>query len=135
MAPQETARRMSVLLVDDEPAVVDALRRRLRSLRKGWNVLTASGGSAAVAVLETQTVDAVVTDMRMPGMNGLAVLERTRELQPNALRIVLSGQIEPANAEATRAVAHHCLTKPCSVETILALLDGAGHAATTNEDA
>jgi DNA-binding NtrC family response regulator len=113
----------SVLLVDDEPAVLEGLRRRIRQLRKGWDVAVAQGGRAAVSMLEARSVDAVITDVRMADVDGLAVLRCAEKLQPHALRVVLSGQLDSASAAETAALAHHCLSKPCSAEKIVALIE------------
>jgi DNA-binding NtrC family response regulator len=115
--------RKSILAVDDEPAVLEALRRHFRTLRREWVFVTAANGQAALESLGAQTFDAVVTDMRMPAMHGLALLERVKDLQPHALRILLSGQIDPAVETARTEIAHYSLSKPCSAETIVGLID------------
>src|SRR5580698_3460054 len=102
-------RRKCILIVDDEPSVLEALSRRFRSVRRDWDVVSASGGSAALELVGNRKVHAVMTDMRMPGMQGEALLEQVRVLQPKALRIVLSGQLDAANTAATVGTAHHYL--------------------------
>jgi DNA-binding NtrC family response regulator len=112
-----------ILIVDDEPPVLKALSRRFRSQRADWEIVCASGGDAALELVESRKIDAVMTDMRMPGMQGEALLEQVQALQPRALRIVLSGQLDEANAAATVRSAHHYLSKPCDFGVILALID------------
>jgi DNA-binding NtrC family response regulator len=116
--------RKSILAVDDEPAVLEALRRHFRTLRREWVFVTAANGQAALESLGAQTFDAVVTDMRMPAMHGLALLARVKDLQPDALRILLSGQIDPTVDAASTEIAHYSLSKPCSAETIVGIIDG-----------
>ncbi|AOK14709.1 two-component system response regulator [Burkholderia cepacia] len=84
-----------ILLVDDEPAVLSALKRLLRPAR--YEVLTADGGEAALEVLASTEVDLIVSDMRMPGMSGAAFLARARDLQPDTMRILLTGYAEIAS--------------------------------------
>jgi DNA-binding NtrC family response regulator len=112
-----------ILIVDDEPTVLKALSRRFRTERAGWEVVCAAGGDAALELLESRKVHAVMTDMRMPGMQGEALLEQVQLLQPRALRIVLSGQLDDANSAATVRSAHHYLSKPCDFGVVLDLLD------------
>jgi DNA-binding NtrC family response regulator len=112
-----------ILLVDDEPAILKALSRQFRSARRDWEVVCASGAQAALELVEARTIDAVMTDMRMPGMPGEALLEEVQVLQPRALRLVLSGQLDEANVAATVGAAHHYLSKPCDFGVILDLID------------
>lgn len=78
-----------ILLVDDEPAILRSLQRLLR--RRGYETLTAESGVAALAMLETASVDVIVSDMRMPNMNGAEFLARARSLYPDVIRILLTG--------------------------------------------
>src|ERR1700758_3619182 len=79
----------TLLLVDDEPSILNALRRLFRP--QGYRVLTAEGALVAIDLLQGETVDLVISDMRMPGMDGAQFLERVRRLQPHAARILLTG--------------------------------------------
>jgi len=116
-------RRKCILIVDDEPPILKALSRRFRFARADWEVVCASGGRAALELLESRSFDAVMTDMRMPGMQGEALLEQVQALRPKALRIVLSGQLDDANTAAGVGAAHHYLSKPCDFGVILDLID------------
>ena len=71
----------SILVVDDEPVVQDAVRWLLRS--QGYDVDIARNGEEALSRIAQQEFDVVVSDIKMPGLNGLAVLERSRALKPN----------------------------------------------------
>ena len=111
-----------VLFVDDEPNVLAGLRRMLRSMDPGWELRFCNSGEEALAALEREPHDVIVTDMRMPGMDGALLLDEVSRLYPHVIRIVLSGQ---ANQESIlRAVgpAHQYLSKPCDAETIKAKL-------------
>jgi len=88
----------TVLCVDDEPSILSALRRVLRA--EGCRLLTAQGGAEALAILATESVDVVVSDMRMPGMDGAQLLARVREEWPGTARILLTGY---ADMDATIA--------------------------------
>lgn len=79
----------SLLLVDDEPGILSALRRLLRPA--GYRIHTAESGRAGLDILEREAVDLVISDMRMPEMDGAAFLERVRAQWPETTRILLTG--------------------------------------------
>ncbi len=81
-----------ILFVDDEPRFLETLRHILRPQRHEWEVAFAPGGEAALALMEAAPFDVIVSDMRMPGMDGAALLARVREEHPQVVRIILSGQ-------------------------------------------
>ena len=105
---------MRVLFVDDEPNVLDSIRRQMR---KVCEVHTASGGQEALKFLDdTGPVSLVVSDMRMPEMNGAELLTRVRELYPDTVRMILSGQadLESTITAVNEGHIFRFLTKPCS---------------------
>jgi len=107
-----------VLFVDDEPNVLSGLRRMLRPMQRDWDMHFAHGGAEALEALTSTPFDVVVADMRMPGIDGAALLAEVSRMHPRIVRIVLSGQ---ANREAVlRGVgaAHQYLSKPCDAEEI-----------------
>lgn len=85
-----------IFLVDDEPNVLNALRRLLRP--HGYQIDTADSGEAALEKLATLHVDIVVSDMRMPGMNGAQLLSEVRNNWPETLRILLTGYSDITSA-------------------------------------
>jgi len=105
-----------VLFVDDEPGVSEDLQRMLRSQRDRWEMVFANGGMAALALLETAPFDVVVSDLHMPEMNGAALLKRVQERFPDAVRIIMTGDLELQAAFRTLDVAHQLLVKPCDAE-------------------
>jgi response regulator RpfG family c-di-GMP phosphodiesterase len=116
--------RPPVLLVDDEVAILDGLRRQLR---KKFTVYTANGGAEALRLLESEPVTVVVSDMRMPEMDGATFLSHVRRRNPEIVRILLTGQ---ADTQATMAAVsegqiYRFLTKPCPPEVLVAELDSA----------
>jgi response regulator RpfG family c-di-GMP phosphodiesterase len=94
----ESSAPPTLLLVDDEPSILSALRRLFRA--QGYRVLTAEGGQAALDLLQAETVDVVISDMRMPGMDGAQFLERARRLQPQSARLLLTGYADIASTIA-----------------------------------
>lgn len=103
----------NILFVDDEPNILEALKCSLRKQRKNWTMVFAVGGEAGLRELEERPFDVLVTDMRMPGIDGATLLRRAQDLQPEMVRIVLSGYAEEEAVLRTLPVAHQFLNKPC----------------------
>ena len=89
------ARRPVILCVDDEPSILSALRRLFRT--RGLQVLCAESGQAGLDLLETETIDLVISDMRMPEMDGVVFLEHVRQRKPDILRLLLTGYADIAS--------------------------------------
>jgi HD-like signal output (HDOD) protein len=102
-----------VLFVDDDPAVLQGLRRMLHDQRQEWQMEFVGSGAEAMVRVEAWCPDVVVTDMRMPGMDGSALLKLVRQKRPEALRVVLSGQTEWNGTVQSVDDAHQFLLKPC----------------------
>src|SRR5262249_42324284 len=94
------------------------MQNSLRKQRKIWDMVFALGPEVAITELERAPFDVIVTDMRMPRMDGAALLKRVQTDFPDIVRIVLSGQTDHAMARRAAAVAHQFLAKPCDDETI-----------------
>jgi putative nucleotidyltransferase with HDIG domain len=107
-----------ILFVDDEPLLLSGLQRSLRPLRKEWDTAFAAGGEEALAMLAHEPFNAIVTDMRMPGMDGAALLNEVMRLYPDMLRLVLSGQSDLESVVKSAGVTHQYLSKPCSIEVM-----------------
>jgi DNA-binding NtrC family response regulator len=111
-----------VLLCDDEDALCRSLARLLRA---SYHVVTADG-PGGLAQLERETFDAVITDLRMPGADGFAILEAVRSRSPRTPVIVMSGSAQiPDAVRAMRAGARDFLVKPVEVESLEEALNGA----------
>lgn len=116
MGTETTKRRIA--FVDDEPSLLSGLRRMLRVLRKEWDMDFFDSGQALLDAMESVSYDVVVSDMRMPGMDGATLLEHVLDSHPETVRIVLSGQAEIDAAMRTVAVAHQFLSKPCDSDKL-----------------
>jgi putative nucleotidyltransferase with HDIG domain len=116
---------LRILFVDDDANVLGGLRRMLRPLRHEWSTEFADGGPQALTLMEKAPFDVIVSDMRMPVMSGVQLLEEVCRLYPKTIRLILSGQCdEAASAKAVR-VAHQMLNKPCEAETLKATVASA----------
>lgn len=117
--------RARVLCVDDEPHVLEALQRVLRA---SFDVSTAIGGTAALQLLRAGAqFDVIVSDMRMPEMNGAQLLSEVRQLAPDTVRILLTGQadLDAAVAAVNEGHIFRFLTKPCAPESLTIALRAA----------
>ncbi len=104
-------RRIKILVIDDDESLRRVLEYNLA--QEGYAVLTASSGEQGIELLKKEGADLVVTDVRMPGMDGLQVMQAARKLDPNVQVIILTafGTIEMA-VEAMKAGAFHYISKP-----------------------
>jgi putative nucleotidyltransferase with HDIG domain len=107
-----------ILFVDDEVNILEGLQRMLRPQRNEWEMSFAPGAQAALTMLESAPFDVVVSDMRMPGMDGAALLNIVRGKYPAALRFVLSGYTELQASFRAVPVAHQFLVKPCDPDQL-----------------
>ncbi|MDH3302276.1 MAG: response regulator [Acidimicrobiia bacterium] len=112
----------AVLFVDDENEVLNGLRGALRRLRNTYSFHFACGAEEALAILDRAAIDVVVTDMRMPGMNGVELLAQIKTRHPGVVRYVLSGEAQQELVVRAVPVAHRWLTKPCDREDLTAAL-------------
>lgn len=114
--------KKSVLFVDDEPSVLDGLRRMLRRMRDDWDMEFVDSGAVALNLMGQRPIDVIVTDMRMPEMNGAQLLEAVRSLYPHVVRLVLSGYSGQELILRSVGPAHQFLAKPCDSDTLVAAI-------------
>lgn len=105
-----------LLFVDDEPNILDGLRRMLRTYRKEWDMSFCESGEKALGLLEEEEFDVIVSDMRMPGMDGAEFLTHVRDRHPGTIRVVLSGHSQQELTLRSIGPAHQYLSKPCDSE-------------------
>jgi HD-like signal output (HDOD) protein/CheY-like chemotaxis protein len=121
----ETSRRPRILFVDDEPLVLRSLQRVLASRAAEWDVEFAEGARAALESVAQKPPDVVVSDMRMPEMDGATFLAKIQEHHPEVVRIILSGHTDAKVVFRAVPVAHQFLTKPLQTSVLVATLERA----------
>ena len=111
-----------ILCVDDEPHIAAALRRLLRSA--GHAVRVAGSGEEALALLEAESADLIISDMRMPGMDGAQLLALVRDRWPAVARVLLTGYADLGSTIAAINAAHvyRYLTKPWNDQELLTMV-------------
>lgn len=111
-----------LLFVDDDPMVLSGLCRALHGMRQTWEMNFVGSADAALTALEKEHYDAVVSDMRMPGMDGAQLLEQIKQRYPDVVRMILSGQSSREAIYRSIAPAHQFLSKPCDAQELTARL-------------
>lgn len=109
-----------LLFVDDEPKLLDGLKRSLRPMREEWNMTFVTSGAEALLALEQTPIDVIVSDMRMPVMDGAQLLNEVRQRFPQVVRIVLSGQSDKELIYQSITATHQYLDKPCETKLLKA---------------
>ena len=112
-----------ILFVDDESSVLSAIRRALYLKRDQWEMVFAESGREALALLEKKRVDIVISDMRMPEMDGARLLLEIRQHHPDTIRMVLSGQADREQILRCVKLAHRYFTKPCAPDELAQSID------------
>jgi HD-like signal output (HDOD) protein len=103
----------SILFVDDEMELLDGLKARLYKQRSHWRMQFVASGDEALGILEREPIDLIVSDVRMPGMDGGQLLSLVKERWPTTMRIIVSGYSDPAQAARLTSLAHQYVAKPC----------------------
>jgi HD-like signal output (HDOD) protein len=115
--------RSRVLFVDDEPRILDGLRRSLRGQRHDWDMSFVTSAAAALDLLAESTHDVIVSDMRMPGMDGAELLTHVSKSHPHVARVILSGHTEPEAAIKVAVAGHRFLSKPADTDGVVDVIE------------
>lgn len=115
----------TILLVDDEKSILDALYRFCR--QRKWHALRANSGAEGLDILDTETVDVIVSDMRMPNMDGAAFLAKARQKAPGSVRILLTGyaDMEAVISAVNEAKIYNYLNKPWDENMLASVINSA----------
>jgi putative nucleotidyltransferase with HDIG domain len=121
----EQALKKHILFVDDEPNILEGLRRMLRGMRNEWEMDFTTGSTEALEIMGQRHFDVIVSDMRMPEMDGAQLLTMVKDLYPHMVRIILSGHSDKEMILKTVKPAHQYLSKPCDAEILKSTLSRA----------
>src|SRR3984957_13143585 len=112
-----------LLFVDDEPRVLQGLKAGLYTRRRDWDMHFAEGGAKAIELMRDSHFDVLVTDLRMPGVDGTTLVARARADFPGTIRVVLSGYADERQSQGLVSLAHRYLSKPCEPERLEECID------------
>jgi len=110
--------KLNILFVDDEQSIISGLKRMLHFMKNEWNMYFALSGLEALDILEKAEMDIVISDMRMPGMDGATLLEKVKKLYPATVRIILSGYSDRDLILKASKAAHQFLAKPIDAHVL-----------------
>jgi HD-like signal output (HDOD) protein/CheY-like chemotaxis protein len=114
--------KKNILFVDDEPKILQGLMRMLRSMRNEWEMHFAESGAEALKILANRPMDVIVSDMRMPGMDGVELLKEVARHYPDVARIILSGHSDKEMILKSSMRAHQYLSKPCDAQVLKSII-------------
>jgi len=116
---------VSILFVDDEPNVLSSIRRMLRTKCKDWNLDFSTDAREALQKIKTIDYDVIVSDIKMPEIDGAELLKQAKEIRPSVLRIALSGQVDLNGVIKSVDAVHQYISKPCTAEGLLERIQSA----------
>ncbi len=115
----------NILLIDDDLGFLKTLEEELSSYNEDWNVLTAENGKQGVDIMDSHSVDLVVTDLRMPVMDGYELLTYLREKSPTMPVIVMTADDSHEADQRLRSLGvKQCISKPCQFSEIVRAISG-----------
>ena len=124
-----------ILFVDDEPAILASLKNALYRDRSRWEMVFAQNGAEALKELHKHAFDLVVSDMRMPDVDGAALLQAVKDESPGTVRIMLSGQANRDSIARALPALHQLISKPCDIKTLRPILERSLYAFDVARDA
>jgi putative nucleotidyltransferase with HDIG domain len=119
--------KRQIIFVDDDINILKGYQRALEPYATEWDVYFCTTGPEALTILGRQPIDAIITDMRMPGMTGIDLLEHVIQHNPSVIRMIMSGSVEEPSAFRAASLAHQLMAKPCDIQTIYSAIEDTCH--------
>ena len=116
------SKKRNILFVDYDPQILQGLQWMLNSMRNKWEMKFVEGGAAALSLLQNEPIDIVVTDMRMPGIDGIQLLSEIKQQFSEVVRIALSGYFDKQMIMMSVSLAHQFYAKPCDPQTLISAI-------------
>lgn len=117
--------KRKILFVDDDPLIIRGFRRFAEEYTDHWNIFFSTSGQDALTILGQYPMDVLITDMRMPLMDGNRLLELVSQNFPGVIRFVLSGNAEDSRLIEASSLAHQFIAKPCEMNLLMQTVEQA----------
>lgn len=117
--------KLSVLFVDDDDSIINGLRRMMHPMRNKWELFYVTGGKEALDLLEKTKIDVIISDIRMPVIDGNQLLTQIKAKYPHIVRITLSGYANDSLALRNARIVHQSLSKPTTPEDVKTTIEKA----------
>ena len=114
-----------IIFVDDDKDILQGLKRSLRKKRSEWEIIYFDSSVEAAEYMKENDADVVVSDMKMPEMNGVQLMEKVKEYRPNSIRIILSGHMDDTYALHTFDYVHRFFSKPFKTQDMIVVIEEA----------
>lgn len=111
-----------ILFVDDDSYVLSGIKRHVRKMQDEWHVSFAANAIQALEIITAKPVDVIVTDVRMPGMNGIELIHKIQETHPATIPIAVSGHCSTSDAVSLLRTGIRFFSKPCDIEKLILLI-------------
>lgn len=118
LKPQARDAKKRILFVDDELSMLNLFQVMFEPMKEEWEIFVSQSGEEALGLLDKHSFKAVISDMRMPGMNGTEFLQKVIQRSPNTARFILSGYSDQEQVAQSIGAAHQFLHKPCSFASL-----------------
>jgi len=119
--------KRQIIFVDDDVYVLKGYQRALEPYVNEWDVYFCTTGAEALTIISRQPIDAIITDLRMPGMSGIELLQQVIQHFPSVIRMIMSGNIEEPTSYQAASLAHQLMAKPCDIQTIFSAVEDTCH--------
>ena len=109
----------NLLFVDDEQYIIMGMKRLFKALASELEIDYATSGKEALSKIQSKNFDVIITDLFMPEIDGIELLEKVKETQPNTVRIIMTGHIDASLEKMKNDLAHIILSKPIRNEALI----------------
>lgn len=109
---------LKILFVDDDPNILSGLKRMMYPMKNEWDMLFTDQAKTALEIIEKTNIDVIISDIRMPGIDGSQLLSDVKKNYPSIIRITLSGYADDNIAMRNSRIVHQSLSKPTTAEKI-----------------
>jgi len=116
-------KKRQIMFVDDEAFILKGYKRALEQFGSEWDVFYCTSGMQALTTMNQQPIDVLITDMRMPEMDGIALLEQVIQNHPSVIRMIMSGNVEEPAILRAANLAHQLIAKPCDIEKMRNIIE------------